>query len=96
MTNQKKTWSYAKANSSVVLSVPHAGTLLSDPVRQSLTCAARGLIDTDWHMDKIAMRAAQANASVLTAHYSRYMVDLNRSQDDNPLYKAQLRDWCQR
>ena len=88
MTNQNKTWSYVKANSPIVLSVPHAGTLLSDSVRTSLTSSARGLIDTDWHMDQIAMQAAQANASVLTAHYSRYMVDLNRSQDDNPLYKG--------
>ena len=88
MMNQNETWSYVKANSPIVMSVPHAGTQLSDSVRKKLTRSALGLIDTDWHMDKIATQAAQANASVLIAHYSRYMVDLNRPQDDKPLYKG--------
>ncbi|MFD2206982.1 N-formylglutamate deformylase [Kiloniella antarctica] len=86
MSNLNHTWSYTEADSPIVMSVPHSGRELSDVVKQKLTGSALSLVDTDWHMDTIVMEAAQTQASVLVAHYSRYMVDLNRPQDDKPLY----------
>lgn len=86
MLEQNHTWSYAEANSPIIMSVPHSGTKLSVSVKGNLTESALRLVDTDWHMDKIATAAAQSCASVLVAQYSRYMIDLNRPQDDKPLY----------
>ena len=86
MLEQNHTWSYTELNSPVIMSVPHSGTKLSASVKAKLTDSALKLVDTDWHMDKIAAVAAQSSASVLVAQYSRYMIDLNRPQDDKPLY----------
>lgn len=88
MTDQIHTWNYTKADSPIIMSVPHCGTKLSASVEGTLTKSALRLVDTDWHMDKISTAAARSSASVLFAQYSRYMIDLNRPQDDKPLYAS--------
>lgn len=74
------------ADSPLVLSVPHCGTELSPDVRDVLSADGLGLIDTDWHMDQVALGAAKGRANVLAARYSRYMIDVNRDREDAPLY----------
>ena len=46
--------------------------------------------DTDWHVAELYAFAGDLGASVLVAEYSRYVVDLNRSSDDAPLYPGQV------
>ena len=51
-----------------------------------MTPVARTLPDTDWLVDELYDFAVDLGATVLTAHYSRYVVDLNRSPGGESLY----------
>jgi N-formylglutamate deformylase len=53
-----------------------------------LTLAAQGLPDTDWFVDRLYAFAREMGASMIVANYSRYVVDLNRSPDSQPLYAS--------
>lgn len=70
----------------VLLNVPHAGILLPEDVRDRLRSDALELKDTDWHMDQLAFPCAELGVGIIAAQYSRYVVDLNRSAEDTPLY----------
>jgi len=54
-----------------------------------MTPAARKLPDTDWRVDELYDFAGSLGATVLEAHTSRYVVDLNRPPDGAPLYPGQ-------
>ena len=73
----------------LVLSVPHAGTLLPSDIARRLTPQARGLPDTDWYVDDLYDFAADIGATMIAANYSRYVIDLNRPPDDQSLYPGQ-------
>lgn len=73
----------------LVVSVPHAGTRVPDEIMARFSAPARALPDTDWHVDTLYDFAAAMGATVLIAHYSRYVVDLNRPPDDQSLYPGQ-------
>ncbi|WP_207937342.1 N-formylglutamate deformylase [Pseudomonas sp. 51_B] len=70
----------------LLISMPHAGLRLSDTVRDGLVEQAQGLPDTDWHIPRLYDFARDMGASVLAAQYSRFVIDLNRPDDDKPLY----------
>ena len=70
----------------LLLSVPHAGIHVPDAIAARLADAARGLPDTDWHVDRLYDFAEGLGAGVLAATHSRYVVDLNRHPDGTPLY----------
>ncbi len=73
-------------NTRLLVSIPHAGTVLPPALAARMTSAARALPDTDWHVDRLYDFLADMGASVLTATHSRYVIDLNRPPDDSPLY----------
>ncbi|WP_249976452.1 N-formylglutamate deformylase [Vreelandella olivaria] len=70
----------------LLISMPHAGTALTPEVEVRLTPQALSLADTDWHIPKLYDFAAELGASRIEARYSRYVIDLNRPEDDAPLY----------
>ena len=70
----------------ILLNVPHAGTSLPSSILSRLRPDALDLKDTDWHMHEFALPCAELGCSVMAAQYSRYVVDLNRSAEDTPLY----------
>ncbi|WP_343551489.1 N-formylglutamate deformylase [Pantoea sp.] len=70
----------------LLVSIPHAGTQLTPEVEAGLSDAARGLPDTDWHLPLLYDFVRDLGASVLIAHYSRFVIDLNRPADNQPLY----------
>lgn len=70
----------------VLVSVPHAGTRLSEGLAARLTRAGRSLPDTDWYVDRLWSWVTELGAGLLVATHSRYVVDLNRPADDAPLY----------
>jgi N-formylglutamate deformylase len=51
--------------------------------------AALRVPDTDWHLPQLYDFAAGLGASVLAATHSRYVIDLNRPEDDANLYPGQ-------
>lgn len=70
----------------LLISVPHAGTYVPEDIRERMSIAGARLRDTDWHVDKLYEFGREMGASMIVAHYSRYVVDLNRSKDSTPLY----------
>ena len=70
----------------LLVSMPHVGTELPECLRGRLSAAAAPLGDTDWHLPRLYDFVKELGASVLTARYSRFAVDLNRPPDDTPLY----------
>ena len=74
----------------MLLSVPHDGRSLPADIAKRMTAAGLALHDTDWHVAKLYAFAETLNASILVADYSRYVVDLNRSADDEALYENRI------
>jgi N-formylglutamate deformylase len=72
----------------LLISVPHAGTTVPDDLLHRFTSVGQRLPDTDWHVDRLYEFARELGASLLVANYSRYVVDLNRAPDSNPLYET--------
>jgi N-formylglutamate amidohydrolase len=67
----------------VLVEVPHAGLLVPDSVRSELLAPEDAVPrDADIYVDKLYQNAPKLGAALLTAGVSRYVVDLNRAQDD--------------
>jgi N-formylglutamate deformylase len=73
----------------LLISVPHAGVELPPALAAALTPAAAGLPDTDWHVDRLMGFAQELGAGLLVARAARMVIDLNRPEDDAPLYPGQ-------
>ncbi|MEZ4337166.1 MAG: N-formylglutamate amidohydrolase [Sandaracinaceae bacterium] len=68
---------------SVVVEVPHAGLAVPDLVRHELMVPRETrLRDSDIYVDALCAKAPSRGATLLCAHVSRYVVDLNRAPDD--------------
>ncbi|HEX7375042.1 MAG TPA: N-formylglutamate deformylase [Steroidobacteraceae bacterium] len=70
----------------LLISIPHAGTEVPADIQRRFTAAGRQLADTDWFVDRLYGFARDLGASIISARYSRYVVDLNRSSDSSSLY----------
>lgn len=77
---------FREGKTPLLVSVPHCGTYVPDPIAGRLSPAARALPDTDWHVDRLYDFAAGLGSAVISATHSRYVIDLNRPPDDKPLY----------
>jgi N-formylglutamate amidohydrolase len=80
------TYHFTQGRIPLLVSMPHVGTALPDGFAGRLTEPARALPDTDWHLPLLYDFLAELGCSVLVAHYSRLVIDLNRPPDDAPLY----------
>lgn len=67
------------------------GTFVPPDIKGRMTEAALRLPDTDWHVDRLYWFAAEMGASILMSTHSRYVIDLNRPQDDTSLYPGQVK-----
>ncbi|WP_236238008.1 N-formylglutamate deformylase [Pseudomonas faucium] len=81
-----KVLSFHQGRLPLLISMPHAGLQLTPAVRNGLVDEARSLPDTDWHIPRLYDFARELGASVVAAEYSRFVIDLNRPDDDKPLY----------
>ena len=70
----------------LLLSLPHAGTVIPPAIAQKLQPRALQTEDTDWHLEQLYGFAAELGASVIVPRHSRYVVDLNRPSDNQPMY----------
>ena len=73
----------------LLVSVPHDGIRVPDDIAVRLTDSARRVPDTDWHIARLYAFARELGASVIVPAHSRYVVDLNRSEDDVSLCPGQ-------
>ena len=70
----------------LVVSIPHAGTLIPPALADDFVDAARAVPDTDWHLPQVYAFVRDRGASLIVPRLSRYVVDLNRPPDDQPMY----------
>jgi N-formylglutamate deformylase len=70
----------------LLLSLPHAGTRIPNDIAGKLVPRALQVEDTDWFLDRLYAFAAEMGASVIVPTHSRYVVDLNRPSDNQPMY----------
>jgi N-formylglutamate deformylase len=80
-----------QGDSPLLISIPHMGTFVPPDLKRRMTDEALQLPDTDWHVDKLYWFAKDMGASILMATHSRYVIDLNRPQDDQHLYPGQVK-----
>ena len=85
--NVQKTFSFYEGNSPLLVSIPHDGRLLSDDINKLFKEKFIELPDTDWHMNRLYESFKDTQWNIISANFSRYVVDLNRSSDDTKLYK---------
>ncbi|QJR10585.1 hypothetical protein DSM104443_01649 [Usitatibacter rugosus] len=78
-----------RGSSPLIVSIPHAGTLIPASIARTLTDAAAMRTDTDWHLPKLYDFLGALDATVIAGTHSRYVVDLNRPRDDTNLYPGQ-------
>jgi len=72
-----------RRESAVVVEVPHAGLHVPATYLANLTAPARSLArDADLYVDELYADAPLEGATLLVAHTSRYVLDLNRGEED--------------
>jgi N-formylglutamate deformylase len=82
-------FSLHRGSAPLLVSLPHDGTHVPEAIAARLTDAARRVPDTDWHIARLYAFARGLGASVLVPTHSRYVIDLNRGEDDVSLYPGQ-------
>jgi N-formylglutamate deformylase len=78
-----------RGGSPLVISFPHVGTAI--PVDQQRRYTDRALLveDTDWFLDRLYSFAQEEGATLVVPRHSRYLIDLNRPRENQPMYPGQ-------
>lgn len=84
-----KHYHFSKGNSPLLISMPHVGTKIPKQIAVNMTLEALKMPDVDWHLPLLYDMAEKHDATVLSAEYMRYVIDLNRSPEDVCLYPGQ-------
>jgi formiminoglutamase len=69
----------------IVLGLPHTGTEVPPDIWEGLNETGRALADTDWHIDRL-YNGLGLDVSTVRTPIHRYVIDVNRSPEDNSLY----------
>lgn len=71
----------------ILISVPHCGVVFPDELKgQYDTKLIQSPDDTDWFVDTLYDFAPAMGMTMISAHYSRWVIDLNRDPQSKPLY----------
>ena len=70
----------------LLVSVPHAGTVIPEDQQARYVQRALAVEDTDWFLDALYGFVRDMGASLLVPRYSRYLIDLNRPPENVPMY----------
>lgn len=73
-------------SSPIILSIPHCGTEFPDDIIQEYKKEMLPPDDTDWFVDQLYSFASTSGINILTARYSRWVIDLNRNPYGHALY----------
>lgn len=72
----------------VLIHLPHSGTYLPDEIKQRmLPEMAAQQDDCDWHLEQLYDFARDMGIDIMAATHSRWVVDLNRDPNQQPLYQ---------
>lgn len=86
-----KIFELSEGVSPLIVSIPHAGTFIPDDLKKDMTPEALRVPDTDWHMPRLYDFVSGMGATVISANYSRYVIDVNRPPDNAALYPGQAK-----
>jgi N-formylglutamate deformylase len=75
-----------RGSSPLLVSIPHMGTEIPQPLQPLYDPRALAVEDADWHLDRLYDFLPSLGASVLQPRYARSVIDLNRPPDDAPMY----------
>jgi len=78
-----------RGSAPLLVSLPHDGSAIPPELAKRMILEARRAPDTDWHVSHLYAFAQGLGASMLVPHWSRYVIDLNRGEDDTSLYPGQ-------
>ena len=81
-------FSLQRGSRPLLVSLPHVGTFIPEALRPRLVDRALQVEDTDWFLDRLYAFAAEQGASLLVPRCSRFVVDLNRPSDNQPMYSG--------
>jgi len=82
-----KVWEASEPKVPIILSVPHRGSVFPDEVKdQYKPSMIKSPNDTDWFVDKLYDFAPAMGITMISANYSRWLIDLNRDPNSKPLY----------
>ncbi len=71
----------------VLISVPHCGTAFPDELKNEYKHSLiQSPDDTDWFVHQLYDFAQEMGMTMITANYSRWVIDLNRDPESKPLY----------
>ena len=70
----------------LLVSMPHVGTQIPPDLRDRYVPRALAVEDTDWHLEALYDFVRASGAGLLVPRYSRYVIDLNRPSDNQPMY----------
>lgn len=74
----------------LIISMPHTGIDVPAAILDRFTPEAKHLPDTDWHIHRLYDFAKDMGAHCIIPRYSRYVIDLNRPDDDRSLYPGKF------
>jgi N-formylglutamate amidohydrolase len=82
-----KIWEATNTKVPIVVSVPHRGFAFPDELKDHYK---KGIIrkpdDTDWFVDQLYDFVMEMGIIMISANYSRWVIDLNRDPNSKPLY----------
>jgi len=71
----------------IIISVPHAGTKFPKDIKKHYKKRMlKQLDDTDWYVHKLYNFASELGITLIKANLSRWVIDLNRNPNSEPLY----------
>jgi N-formylglutamate deformylase len=78
---------HSKITLPIVVSVPHCGVDFPNEVKAEFkTDLIKAPDDTDWFVDVLYDFVVDMGITLISAKYSRWVIDLNRDVDSKPLY----------
>jgi N-formylglutamate deformylase len=84
-----ESYALCRGSSPLLISFPHVGTAIPSDQQHRYTPRALESEDTDWFLDWLYRFGGECGATLIVPHFSRYLIDLNRSSDNAPMYPGQ-------
>jgi N-formylglutamate deformylase len=81
-----ETYTLHRGTSCLLVSLPHVGTQLPADQHDRYVDRAFDFEDTDWHLERLYGFVRERGASLIVPRHSRYLIDLNRPPEDQPMY----------
>lgn len=82
-------FSFREGSIPLLVSIPHNGFRIPVEISATMTADGKSSRDTDWFLDQLYDFPELADASLLVAEFSRYVIDLNRAESNESLYPGQ-------